>query len=240
VRLQVFVSHSGVCSRRKALDLIREGRVTVDGQRVVEPSYDVASSHDGVCLDGKKLTMKERAYLMLNKPRGFVTTVKDRHAKHTVMELLPRRYGHLYPVGRLDKDSEGLLLFTNDGQLAFRLTHPRFQLDKVYLVQIRGRLKKDHLEQLARGVMLDGKRTLPAKVSIIASAPDQTELRMAIREGRKRQIRRMLSALGYRVHTLKRIQDGPLELGKLGIGKWRILSPDEVTLLRKDVGLDAA
>lgn len=238
MRLQVFLSHSRVCSRRKALVLIKEARVTVNGKIVDEPSYEVNSS-DQVYLGDKKIHLKENSYLVLNKPRGAVTTLQDKHAQYTVKDLLPAEYKHLYPVGRLDKESEGLLLCTNDGDLAFRLGHPSFKVDKVYFVEISGCLNKKDILALEKGVVIEGRRTHPAKIKMVYSKPNTSGFNITIHEGRKRQIRLMLDSVGYPVRSLKRIQYGPLRLDSLAPGKWRLLSKEELSLLFKSCGFNS-
>lgn len=235
MRLQVFLSHSRVCSRRKALDLIKDGQVRVNGKTVCEPSYNVDGSEE-IYLGDKKVSLKENSYLVLNKPRGAVTTLLDRHAKLTVKELLPKEFNHLYPVGRLDKESEGLLLFTNDGNLAFRLGHPSFKVDKAYFVEIEGCLNPKDVFTLEKGVVVEGKRTAPARVKMVYSNPKASGFNITIHEGRKRQIRLMLDALGYPVRSLKRIQYGPIRLDNLAPGKCRLLDSHETEALFKACG----
>lgn len=236
MRLQVFLSHSRVCSRRKALELIKDGRVTVNGKIVNEPSYSVDSS-DQVYLGNKKINLKENSYLVLNKPRGAVTTLQDAHAKFTVKELLPEEYKHLYPVGRLDKESEGLLLFTNDGNLAFRLGHPSFKVDKVYFVEVERCLNPKDVLALEKGVVIKGKRTAPARIKMVYSNPKASGFNITIHEGRKRQIRLMLDSLGYLVRSLKRIQYGTIRLDNLAPGKCRLLDSHETGALFKACGI---
>lgn len=236
MRLQVFLSHSRVCSRRKALKLVKEGRITVNGKVVMEPSCNVDSS-DQVYLGNRKINLKENSYLLLNKPRGVVTTLQDTHAKFTVKDLLPQEYKHLYPVGRLDKESEGLLLFTNDGDLAFRLGHPSFKVDKVYFVEVSSCLSGKDVLALERGVLIEGRRTHPAKIGIVYSKPRMSGFNITIHEGRKRQIRLMLASLGYSVRSLKRIQYGPIRLNNLAPGACRLLSEEESSSLFKVCGL---
>jgi len=238
MRLQVFLSHSRLCSRRKALRLIQDGEVTVGGAVVREPSYDVSPQSDNVYLGTRKVELKANSYIILNKPRGFVTTLKDRHADTKVTDLLPSQYGHLYPVGRLDKESEGLLLFTNDGDLTFRLLHPRFKVNKVYLTEVGRRIRKEDILPLEKGIVIDGRPTYPAQVKIVYATTNKTVLRITLHEGRKRQIRLMFTKLGYNVRRLKRIQYGPIPLGSLKTGAWRALSGTEITLLRKACGLE--
>ena len=233
MRLQVFLSHNGVCSRREAMGVIQNGRVTLNGVVVNEPSTPVDPRKDKVTVDGRAIEAKNLDYIMLNKPAGFVTTKEDAHAERTVMDLLPKDLQHLVPVGRLDKDTEGLLLLTNDGDLTFRLTHPQFYVDKTYLVRIGGSLLSEKRLRLEKGVVIEGKRTSPAKISDIHTKGDQTEFLMVIHEGRKRQIRLMLKSVGCWACYLKRIAQGGLELGNLSLGQWRVLTPAEIEILKR-------
>ncbi|MBL7130124.1 MAG: rRNA pseudouridine synthase [Candidatus Omnitrophica bacterium] len=164
MRLQVFLSHSGICSRRKALELIKSYKVKVNGLVVTEPSLAIDPNKDIVNLDDRKIFLKEKIYILLNKPRGVTTTKKDRFAKKTVMDLLPGKYKHLFPVGRLDKDTTGLLILTNDGDLSYKLTHPSFSIDKVYIVSLDKELAENHKNQLQKGVNIDGNLTSPCKI----------------------------------------------------------------------------
>lgn len=232
-RLQVFISHSGFCSRRKALGLILDGRVKVNGSIIREPSTPVDPSEDKVSVEGKTVVTKTQEYVLLNKPKGYVTTVEDKHAEKTVLDLLPLKLRHLYPVGRLDKETEGLLLLTNDGDAAYRLTHPKFNIDKTYVVCISGVLDPQHKIRLEKGLPIEGCMTAPAKISNIKRSAGKTEFHMTIHEGRKRQIRLMLAALGDSVISLTRIAQGPLVLGNLKTGQWRPLDTKEMTALEK-------
>lgn len=235
MRLQVFLSHNGVCSRRKAMDLIFSGKVMVNGGEIKEPSFLVDSHTDKVLVNGQEIYKKEYDYILLNKPRGYVTTKLDKHAVKTVLDLLPSKFKHLSPVGRLDKETEGLLLLTNDGQLAFQLTHPSFNIEKIYFVKIGGCLSSHEVKQLQEGILLEGEKTLPAKVAIKSISSDQTGLFLTIHEGRKRQIRLMFAHLGHKVLYLKRVSQGPLALGILKTGEWRLLTNKEVQALKSMV-----
>jgi len=232
-RLQVVLSHSGVCSRRRALSLILEGHVSVNGHVIREPSTPVNPAEDRVSVDGREIREKALVYVLLHKPKGYVTTVKDKHAEKTVLDLLPQEFRHLYPAGRLDKETEGLLLLTNDGDAAYRLTHPKFNVTKIYAVTIKGSLNEDKKRQLEKGIMLEGKMTAPSKISEMKFAGGKTEFLMAIHEGRKRQIRLMLSLVGCPVLSLKRIKAGPLSLGDLPPGQWRFLKQEEIAAIKK-------
>lgn len=228
MRLQVFLSHCGVCSRRKALTMINAGNVKVNGQVIEEASFDVNTDSDSVVVDGKLVKPKSLVYILLNKPKGVFTTKADQYAKKTVFDVLPKQFKHLNPVGRLDKETEGLLLLTNDGDVHQRLTHPKYQMDKIYFVRIDGRLDIAKKEKLERGIYLEGKRTTPAKIKLLKSKRDIAELYMTIHEGRKRQIRIMFSKVGHKVIYLKRIQQGPLKINQMKPGEWRMLNKKEI------------
>ncbi|HNV24569.1 MAG TPA: pseudouridine synthase [Candidatus Omnitrophota bacterium] len=231
--MQLFLSHNGLCSRRKAFDFIQKGLVKVNDAIIREPSFRVDEKKDVVCLDGKKVIAKKFQYVLLHKPGGYVTTVSDRFAEKTVFDLLPLCYSHLAPVGRLDKDTEGLLLFTNDGDLAYRLTHPKFNVYKKYFVRISGLLKESQKERIQKGVVVDDKKTAPAKIENIIWRGNETELFLTIHEGRKRQIRLMFPQVGHSVVYLRRVMQGPLQLGDLKKGQYRELKDFEVELLKK-------
>jgi pseudouridine synthase len=232
MRLQVFLSHNGVCSRREAMVVVADGRVRVDGLIIREPSYDVKGEED-IQVDGKKVRLHKNTYIMLHKPAGYTTTKDDPYAEKTVLDLLPKEMHFLSPVGRLDRDSEGLLLFTNDGDLALRLTHPKFHLNKLYLVHVKGRLTQESVKHLKQGVLVDGKKTAPCLIKDLRYNDPNTEFEMIIYEGRKRQIRLMLRSVGHQVTFLKRMSIGPLTLGDLKLGAWRSLTETELEALRK-------
>jgi len=232
LRLQVFLSRSGVCSRRKAFELVQSGAVTVNGQVVCEPSTPVDPHKDAVCVRGQRVETKKYAYILLNKPAGCVTTKTGRFKEKTVYDYLPKEYHHLLPVGRLDKNTEGLLIFTNDGDLAYALTHPKFNVDKTYYVHVRGQLDRDKAERLEKGVMVEGKRTVPASVKKVKVLKDRTEFYITIHEGRKRQVRLMSEAVGHQVIYLCRVEQGPVTLGALKVGAIRTLTTDEIKSLR--------
>ena len=233
MRLQVFLSRNGVCSRRKAFDLVLGGRVSVNGQQVVEPSTPVDPDKDKVCVDDKVVAAKAYTYILFNKPQRCVTTREDRFAEKTVFDLLPSEFRHLVPVGRLDKDTEGLLLLTNDGDLTYRLTHPSFDIDKTYRVKITGTLEPQDRHALERGVVIEGRRTAPAKIQDVRRAGDGTEFTLTIHEGRKRQVRLMVAHVGKKVIYLQRVAQGPLRLGDLKLGHWRELKNQEIQMLHK-------
>jgi 23S rRNA pseudouridine2605 synthase len=227
VRLAKYLARAGVASRRAAEGLVAEGRVSVRGETVHDPARDVDEGSD-VRVDGRPVRPEPHEVWALNKPAGFVSTARDTHGRPTVLELVPsgRR---LYPVGRLDADTRGLLLLTNDGELAHRLTHPRYGVAKVYRARVRPRpVPEAALRALREGVDLDDGRTAPARVRQVSPGV----LEITLREGRKRQVRRMCEAVGHRVEDLERVAFGPLAVGRLGEGQRRRLSPPEVERLR--------
>ena len=228
MRLAKFLAHAGVASRRAAEELVREGRVTVRGETVTDPARDVDES-SAVTLDGRGLSPEPREVHALNKPAGVVSTARDTHGRTTVVELVRSRL-RLYPVGRLDFDTTGLILLTNDGELAERLMHPRYGLEKVYRAKVRpARVSQEAIRRLGEGVELEDGRTSPARVRLLRPGL----LEIAIREGKKRQVRRMIEAVGHRVNALDRVAFGPLGLGRLEPGESRRLKPAEIERLRR-------
>ncbi len=229
MRLGKYLAHGGVASRRAAEELVFAGRVTVGGRTVTDPATDVGEEDD-VKVDGRPVSAKEptRLVYVVNKPEGYVSTADDPQGRPTVVSLIGSDE-RLYPVGRLDIDTTGLILLTNDGDLANRLTHPRFGVEKTYRVRVtKAPIKGTAIDQLRDGIQLDDGMTLPAKVRRFGG--DGIEI--IIREGRKRQVRRMIEAVGHRVKTLERVKLGPLELGNLHEGDHRRLRPQEVQALR--------
>jgi 23S rRNA pseudouridine2605 synthase len=231
VRLAKYIAHCGVASRRHAERLVTSGRVHVDGRRVVDPALDVGDESD-VRVDGRPIGRERHEYYLLNKPVGVVSTAHDPEGRRKVTDLVPSRV-RLYPVGRLDADTSGLILLTNDGGLANRLTHPSFEVEKTYRARVRGSVGESALERLRSGVMLEDGGTAPASVSVLGRHGGDTELELTIHEGRKRQLRRMCEAVGYPVVELERTRFGPLELGALPRGDYRPLEPEEIELLRR-------
>jgi pseudouridine synthase len=232
-RLQKILSQAGIASRRAAERLMLEGRVTVNGAPVVELGTKADAASDDIRVDGRRIKLPERhRYILLNKPRGYVTTRSDPQRRPTVIDLLGIRE-YVYPVGRLDYDSEGLLLLTNDGELAARLTHPSHGVARVYEARVLGVPDERDLQRLRRGIVLDGRRTSPADVERLSQ---RSALRITIREGRNRQVRKMLDAIGHPVDQLTRVAIGPIRDARLKPGAWRDLRPDEVERLRKASG----
>lgn len=234
-RLQKLMAQAGLGSRRACEELIEQGRVKVNGQ--VAKLGDKANPRtDTIEVNGNRLPRPEqKIYIMVNKPRNVISDEDDTGEGRTTVRDLVQVDAHLYPVGRLDKQSMGLVLLTNDGELAHRLTHPRYGHTKVYRVKLEGLIKPEHLLLWRKGVELDDGLTAPAKVDLVELAQKEnvTWLRITMREGRKRQIRRVATLLGYNVLHLEREQLGPLHLGDLGLGKWRHLTAKEVDLLKK-------
>jgi 23S rRNA pseudouridine2605 synthase len=235
VRLAKYLAHAGVASRRAAEQLVAGGRVSVGGEPVTDPAQDVDES-SGVAVDGRPVVPEPHEVHALNKPAGVVSTARDTHGRPTVVELVRSRR-RLYPVGRLDADSTGLILLTNDGELAERLTHPRYGIEKVYRARVQpARVSQRALEALRRGVELEDGKTAPARVR----QPRPGVLEITIREGRKRQVRRMCEAVGHRVVELQRVAFGPLGLRGLEPGQSRRLSRAEVERLRRAARITAA
>lgn len=231
------MSHSGVASRRKCEELILKGKVKVDGRVVRELGYKVDPEKNVIEVLGEVIDPKApRRYLVLYKPKGYLTTMFDPFARPTVKDLLSQEKG-VYPVGRLDFNSEGLLILTNDGELAFRLTHPKFKIAKIYEVLVKGCPSFEAIWRLRMGVNLEDGPTRPARVSIIERLDRECRLKITISEGRKRQVRRMCQAVGHPVINLKRVAIGPIKLNNLKEGEYRSLNEQEVNSLKTIVGL---
>jgi pseudouridine synthase len=240
-RLQKLLSQRGVASRRRAERLILDGRVTVNG-KIAEIGQQADAKRDLICVDGVKLGKLPRcAYLLLHKPKGVVSTCQDPQGRKTVLDLLDASWRDglgLHPVGRLDVDSTGALLLTNDGQLTYQLTHPRHQMPKVYRVVVQGWPSAAVLQQWRTGVVISGRKTLPAKVQVKKQWPDHRALlEVTLREGRNRQIRRVAESLGHPVTALHRIEIGSLALENLPPGRYRLLDAEEVAQLKRDAAV---
>jgi pseudouridine synthase len=226
--LAKYLAQAGVASRRKAEQIIREGRVTVNGERVLVPQTDVSGSEE-IKVDRVQVRGTERLhYLLMDKPRGAVTTAVDTHGRPTVLDLVKDIPGRIFPVGRLDADTSGVLLLTNDGELAYRLTHPRFQVEKEYRAWVKGFPSKAALEQLAAGVVLEGVKTAPAQVEAVRKGEGRTQLKITLTEGRKRQVKLMCAATGYPVINLRRTRFAFLTARGLKTGEVRHLNRTEV------------
>lgn len=230
-----------MASRRAADALISSGAVRVNGDRA-RTGLLIDPDRDTVTVDGRRVRPPAaHRYVMLNKPLGAITTARDEASRTTVLDVVGEegRHGHrLFPVGRLDADSTGLLILTDDGDLSYRLTHPRFKVAKEYVVTVGGVPTKADLEALRSGVKLSDGLTAPAEIDVLRKTADRSELRLVIREGRHRQVRRMFEAVGHKTLTLRRTAFGPLKLGRLKTGGWRLLTAGEVDALRRATGLD--
>lgn len=229
VRLQVYLAHSGVASRRGAEELIAQGRVSVNGDTVTTPGTKVRPGHDAVAVDGEPVAQLALTWLALHKPPGYVTSRADRWGRPTVYDLIPERFHALFHVGRLDRDSEGLLLLTNDGAAANRLMHPSFGTTKEYEVDVEGRPTSGELRRLVEGVELDdGPARAESADRLHQAGDDVFRVRLVLQEGRNREVRRMMEAIGHPVRRLRRVRFGPVELGDLPAGRWRVVSPREL------------
>lgn len=234
IRLQKYLAENGIASRRKSEELIERGKVRVNGHPAhlgdkVDPKRDL------VTVSGERVQPAEtgNCYFMLNKPRGYVTTMRDEMGRKCVAELLEDVGCRIFPVGRLDRDSEGLLLFTNDGEFANMMTHPSMHVSKTYRVTVRPKADEEQLVALSSGVVIDGRKTMPASVQVLGEETDRTVFQITIHEGRNRQIRKMCEAVGLETIRLKRISIGSVKLGSLPVGQYRELRKEEVAALRR-------
>mgnify|MGYP003294388621 FL=1 len=237
IRLQKLIAESGLCSRRKAEEFIKQGKVKVNGH--VASIGDGATLKDTISVDGERIYLskkREKYYIMLNKPRGYVTTMSDELDRRCVTELLENFPERVYPIGRLDRNSEGLLLFTNDGKFANDIMHPSRHVSKTYRVTVRPGITDEQLVQLSEGVIIDDKKTLPANVTVLTQEQGRVVLQIVIREGRNRQVRKMCEAVGLEVARLKRTAIGPVKLGMLKPGTYRELTSEELRALRSAMG----
>ena len=236
VRLQKIISAAGIASRRAAEKLITEGRVQVNGETVTELGTKADPDIDDIRVDERRVKQPQRhRYFLLNKPRGYVTTRSDPEHRPTVLDLLKGVREYVYPVGRLDFDSEGLLILTNDGDLAATLTHPSHEVERVYEAQVLGVPDQHDLDRLSRGIVIDGRRTAPAQIELLRdrrTEGDTSVLRVTIHEGRTRQVRKMADAIGHPVRTLRRTRIGPIADKNLRLGSYRELTTEEVRKLK--------
>lgn len=234
-RLQKVMAQAGVGSRRFCEELIRENRVKVNG-KLATLGQKVNPNQDEIVVDGKPIGKQEhKRYVILHKPFGYITTVKDQFDRKSVLDLLPKIEERIYPVGRLDYDSEGLVFLTNDGELAHKVMHPSFELPKTYLVLVKGRITMDAVYRLRRGIRLEDGPTAPAEVQVIRSSVENSTIVISLREGRNRQVRRMFQQVGFPVQRLTRTAIGPLTLGELAPGDFRFLSLEELKELHRAV-----
>ena len=231
MRLNKYIANSGICSRREADEYIQNGQITVNGE-VVTTLGSKVKRDDAVCFKGKQLQSERKVYILMNKPKDYVTTVEDPHATHTVMELLEGACEErVYPVGRLDRNSTGVLLFTNDGDLTKKLTHPSFKKKKVYNVQLDRKVTEDDLERIFNGIELDGEKVEVDAVDYTVDS-DGTEVGIEIHSGQNRVVRRLFESLNYRVDKLDRVYFAGLTKKKLSRGQWRFLEPKEINMLK--------
>lgn len=222
----------GIASRRKSAEIIQKGRVSVNGLVIKERGHAVDPYRDTITVDGKPAIPRKRLYLLLNKPRGYITTLSDERGRRSIADLIPPQYKGVYPVGRLDKDTAGLLVLTNDGELAFKLSHPSFGVVKRYRALCEGHLADKERRVLEKGLFLDGRKTARCKISVLKASDRETSLMIEIHEGRKHQVKLMLLYMGHPVRRLERIGYASLSLNGLQEGRFRHLRPDEVARLR--------
>lgn len=231
VRLQKFLADAGVASRRASERMIVEGRVAVNGQPVRALGVKIDPAADQVSVDGTPLKSKRKIRLAVHKPPGVVCTRQDELNRMTILELLPREWGHLYPVGRLDRDSEGLIFVTNDGDFALRLTHPRYGVRKKYIAIVAGRVEPRMLARFTQGVRHEGELLKAEKARLVEANNTRSTVELELAEGRNREVRRLFESQGYLVERLCRTQIGPIKLGELRVGKWRTLTEPEIKSL---------
>jgi pseudouridine synthase len=231
IRLQKFLADAGVASRRAAEEIILAGRVSVNGETVQQLGTKIEPLHDRVAVDGKPVRAKRKLYLALNKPRGLVCSRKDEHERPTIYQLLPKEWGYLHSVGRLDFNSEGLLFLTNDGEFSLRLTHPRFGVRKKYIATIDGLVEEEMLERFTRGLWYQGEKFKAEKARLISASHSQSVVELELAEGKYREVRRLFESQGRTVKRLQRTQIGKIKLGELRPGRWRTLTEAEIKSL---------
>ena len=231
VRLQKLLAEAGIASRRAAESIILAGRVTVNGTVVRELGTKVQPGQDRVAVDGTPVKVQRKLYLALHKPRGYLCTRQDPHGRRTVFDLLPAEWKHVYTVGRLDNDSEGLIFLTNDGSFSLRITHPRYQVMKTYQVTATGRIESHHLRQLRQGVVDAGEELRAESARLISASNTRSVVELELSEGKNREVRRLFAACALPVERLLRVRIGPIRLGELPSGKWRTLTEQEINSL---------
>jgi len=227
-RLQKILAKAGIASRRQAEQLIRDGRIRLNGQVVSEMGLKVDPTRDTITCDGKQINLENKIYILLNKPAGYVTTLADPQGRPVVSDLVAHIPLRLFPVGRLDLETEGALLMTNDGELGNAILHPRFEINKTYEATVMGSPSTAKLKLLEQGIEIEGVKTRPAAIRVLKRHQDQTVVEIIIHEGKKRQVRKMFQAIHHRVLYLKRTAYGNLRLGALPVGKYRLLTPDDL------------
>ena len=236
IRLQKYLAECGVASRRRCEELIAQGRIKVNGQTAILGTV-VDVDRDVILIDNERVAPEKKVYVLLNKPRGVITSTKDPHHKHTIMTYLNGISARVFPVGRLDIDVEGALLITNDGELAHRLTHPRYEIPKVYLAWVRGKMSVEAAMRLEKGIRLDEGVARASRVVILNQGNTSTLVEITMREGKKREIKRMCARVGHEVLELKRVSIGNIHIGNLQPGEWRHLKEGEIEDLRRITAL---
>ncbi len=233
MRLQKFLADCGVASRRKSEELINSGRVKVNGKTVTKMGFKVDPEVDLVCVDDKNIVLEgHKIYILLNKPKGYVTTVREQFNRKKVIDLINVPY-RIFPVGRLDYNTSGLLILTNDGELTYKLTHPKFEVPKVYVAKIKGIPDNDKLNSFENGLEIENYVTAPAGIRVLKKLGKDCFVEITIREGKNRQVRKMCDAIGHPVSELKRIKVGKIDIGNLEVGNWRYLTEQEVEYLKQ-------
>lgn len=233
IRLQKFLAEAGVASRRKSEELISQGRIEVNGKVVTTPGTKI-SGFERICVDGREIRREQKKiYILLNKPVGYISSAKDQFSRKTVMDLVGTIKERIYPVGRLDYDTSGLIILSNDGDFANKIMHPRHQMQKVYRAEIIGKLSNEDIIRIEKGMLIDDYKTAPAKIRIVSAAKDRSIVEVTIHEGKNRQVRKMFETLDHPVLRLKRIAIGSIGIGELEEGKWRYLSKNEILGLKK-------
>jgi 23S rRNA pseudouridine2605 synthase len=231
VRLQKYLADAGVASRRAAEQIILAGRVTVNGEPADQLGSRVDPVHDKVSVDGLPVRVRRKVYLALNKPRGLVCSRQDELGRPTIYDLLPKEWGHLHSVGRLDFNSEGLIFLTNDGEFSLRLTHPRYGVHKKYLATVEGRVEMEMLRRFTQGVWYEGERFKAERARVVSASQSQSVAELELAEGKYREVRRLFESQGRTVKRLQRVQIGKIKLGELRTGKWRTLTEPEIKSL---------
>ncbi|MFA5524249.1 MAG: pseudouridine synthase [Tissierellales bacterium] len=234
MRLQKFMAECGIASRRKSEEIIASKRVKVNGAIVTELGYKIDPLTDIIIVDGKRIKHREKKiYIIMNKPKGYVTTVSDEFDRKTVLDLVKDIKERVYPIGRLDYDTSGLLILSNDGELAYRLIHPKFMVVKTYIATVEGTPNKEELERFRKGLEIDGYITSEAEIEVLNTVNDKSVVKIQIHEGKNRQVRKMCEKIGHPINSLKRIAIGELELGTIKKGCWRFLDENEILYLKK-------
>lgn len=238
MRLNRYIASCGIASRRKAEALIHEGRISVNGYVAEHPAQEIDLTADTVTFDGSPLLYTgNKRYFVMNKPMGVLVSARDTHGRSTVYDIFQEDMRGIFPAGRLDADTTGVLIFTDDGDLSFRLTHPSYGVDKVYAAEVAGRITDDDIKKMRGGLTLEDGPTAPAHLKIIESGDDSSFVELTIHQGRKRQVRRMFQHIGHPVKSLERLSFGGITVRGLPLGAYRPLEPDEIDLLKKTVGL---